>query len=448
MINTSPKRSLSYRMLLASLLLLPLFLTLGGALLMAAFKLSMETALQNQMQSQIYALMSDAEFAQGGLLMPDIAADPSFEHPTSEQFAWIVSGSELIWRSNSTQLLSDAQLSVASTLSAGEVQFVVPEGAEGAEAFYQLQHAVQWQLQGADIEVQFVVAHGKARLQSELAAFRHKMLLWLGALSLLLVATQFLITRWGLKPLSRIATELSALNTGEINQLSSDYPQEIAQVTESLNQVLQAQRQQRERYKNTLADLAHSLKTPLAIIRAEQNGLQPGVAEQVERMDNIIRHQLNRVHLGFQPLSGEIQLAPLVERVVNALSKLPDYAAQQIQMAIPEQIRLHAEQGDLMEVLGNLLENGCKYANQQLRISAVEHLSGVLITIEDDGPGIAPELRDKILQRGARADTANLGQGIGLAVVTDILSSYGAAIAIYRSKLGGAGISIDFPKLE
>lgn len=443
MTSSPPTFSLEKRILGASLVLLPAFFLVGAFMLTSAFKLSMETALQNQMQSQIYAIMSEAEVENGQLWMPPQTAEPNFTHPNSGQFAWIASQQKLLWRSDSSQLIDVPNLLTTSVFSAGSVVFYKPSD---TTAYYQIQHDVLWQEDDNNIAIRFVVAHDATALNAELAAFQYRILLWLSGLTLLLIASQLVITRWGLKPLAHVADELTSLETGQTHYLEGRYPKEISQVTDNLNQVLRAQRQQRERYKNTLADLAHSLKTPLAIIKAAQahpNSTQ--ITEQINRMDGIISHQLNRAHLGHQPLSGQVALAPLVTRIINALTKLPDYAHMDISMNITDSIRFQGETGDMMEIMGNLIENGCKYGKSQLSITATQTQTEIQICIEDDGAGITPTLRHTILQRGARADTATSGQGIGLAVVVDILSSYGGELDIYKAALGGAGVKIRLP---
>jgi len=401
----------------------------------------METALRNQMQSQVYALMSDAELEGDTLSMPELSTDPAFAQSTSGQYAWIQSASQLLWRSESSQLLPASSFTSSAQLRQGEVHFLPPTT---SIPFYRLQHDVTWQQEKSQLRLRFTVAHTQQALQSELDSFQQRMLLWLLGLSLLLTASQLMITRWGLRPLQQMAADLSALESGRIAKLSGNYPTELRPVTDSLNQVLNAQQKQRERYKNTLGDLAHSLKTPLALIKSSSL-TAPEVSEQVDRMDTIISHQLNRAHLGYQPLSGQLALPPLIERVTTALIKLPDFSHINISLDLPESLQLQAESSDMLEIIGNLMENACKYGRQQVCVSARVNPQGISILIEDDGPGIDKPLQTAILQRGARADTATLGQGIGLAVVCDILSSYGGELKISDSRLGGAALMVHLP---
>ncbi|WED22827.1 ATP-binding protein [Vibrio sp. JC009] len=165
-------------------------------------------------------------------------------------------------------------------------------------------------------------------------------------------------------------------------------------------------------------------------------------------MDNIISHHLSRAHLGYQPLAGQVAVVSVVTRLTNALTKLESYSHISVKVTIADNIRFYGEDGDLMEIMGNLIENACKYGKSCVEISAVKSEKELEIRVEDDGPGIDSHLRTSILKRGARSDTANLGQGLGLAVVTDILSSYGGALHISTSQLGGACVSFTLPGPE
>jgi two-component system, OmpR family, sensor histidine kinase PhoQ len=435
--------SLVNRLLLTSLLLLPVFMILGSLMLYSAFKTSLETALQNQMRSQAYALMSDAEFEDQTLLMPSVMAEPSFTQPSSGQFAWITGQTQPLWRSESSLLLNNAMLQPHSPITPGEVLFKIPSN---DFPYYQLMYDTRWQTEHGEQLLRFVVTHTPSALSAELASFSRQIVIWVFGLTLGLLVIQYLITHWGLHPLSQVATDLSRLESGEIQRLDGDYPRELNPVINNLNQVLSVQKNQRQRFKNTLSDLAHSLKTPLAIIQSSDHlNNSELVDEQVARMTNIISHHLSRAHLGHQPLISNVEVLPLVERLISALNKLNMYSHMDIQLNITEHVYFQGDDSDLMEIMGNLIENACKYGKSKLEVSANQSDQGLDIRIEDDGPGIDAHLRTSILKRGARSDTAGLGQGLGLAVVTDILSSYGGGLSISTSPLGGACFSLIFP---
>ena len=242
---------------------------------------------------------------------------------------------------------------------------------------------------------------------------------------------------------------------GERERLSDEHPSEMLRLTDSLNRLLDSERSQRERYRNSLADLAHSLKTPLAVLQGVSENLadEPRNREQVqvlqsqiERMSQQIGYQLQRASLRKSGLvRHRVQLGPLLDTLAGALDKVYRDKRVILERDFPEHLSLPPEQGALLELLGNLLENAYRLCLARVRISARQQDGGYELRVEDDGPGIPPDQRQRILQRGERLDTQHPGQGIGTAVVMDILDSYGGSLALDDSELGGACFRIRLP---
>jgi len=279
----------------------------------------------------------------------------------------------------------------------------------------------------------------------------------------LLLLMQFLLLRWGLSPLHKMAIALKEIEVGDKDQLEGLYPRELRGVTNNLNLLIDKERKQQARYRTTLGDLAHSLKTPLAVIsgvmqnlsRQSVVGKQPDteqqlhtVEEQLERMNQIVTYQLQRAvqtqHVS--ALSRQVNVAQSAQRVLDALSKVYADKAMRIESHFDKDVRFYGDERDLMELLGNIFDNAFKYGKSSVRAGAsyIADGKGLCITIEDDGPGIPKNKQEFVLQRGARADTLVQGQGIGLAVVTDIVGSYKGEIRVSDSELGGARIDIRF----
>ena len=204
-------------------------------------------------------------------------------------------------------------------------------------------------------------------------------------------------------------------------------------MSRNLNRVLEAESVQRERYKQTMADLAHSLKTPLAVLKSTDK--MSDMHEQVERMDQIIGYQLNRAIISRTTgyVGPEVDLKAQAKRLASAIGRV--YPQVTFEWAFPKYpINLRMDEKDLMEVLGNLIENACKYGRTRVRISADRYAFSVC----DNGDGISPRDYERVLQRGIRLDNLDRGQGIGLAVVSDIVHSYDFELKIATSDLGGA----------
>ena len=207
--------------------------------------------------------------------------------------------------------------------------------------------------------------------------------------------------------------------------------------------------------RNTLDNLAHSLKTPLAAIRAvlseqKSSATTARVEAQIERMNDIVRYQLRKpatIHtetlgVGSVPVNRELT------RLVEGLTKVYTEKNPQIELDVTEGMRFHGDTGDFLEVAGNLLDNACKWCKQKVRLTirSLEQgnvdSGGMSLTVEDDGPGIPEQAADALLQRGMRLDESAPGHGIGLAVVKEIAASYGGEVTIAESELGGAAITV------
>jgi two-component system sensor histidine kinase PhoQ len=212
------------------------------------------------------------------------------------------------------------------------------------------------------------------------------------------------------------------------------------------------------RYRNTLSDLAHSLKTPLAVMRSqlesggEGESLRWTVLEQVGRMDEIVAYQLSRAATsGHQTFAAPLPIEPYAEEIVRSLEKVYAHKSVLCEFDISPAARFHGDQGDLLELLGNLLENAFKWARRRVLLSATMlpggsgRRSAMELVVEDDGPGVAEDNVEYLLQRGVRGDERVQGHGIGLAIVQDILRAYQGEVHVTRSQtLGGARFAIRF----
>ena len=248
-----------------------------------------------------------------------------------------------------------------------------------------------------------------------------------------------------MKPLRKMALDIKQIESGQKNKLSKNYPIELRGLSHNLNTLIETEKQQRERYHNTLADLAHSLKTPLAVIQAElesdrgANDKEVLINEQSKRMQEIITHQLQRAVIATpNQLRNKISVAEPIKKINGALTKVYADKNISIEQEVATNTTFQGDQRDLMEIVGNITDNACKACNRSVEIKA--HMNGnkLIIEIHDDGPGIPKEQQAHILKRGQRLDSMTSGQGIGLDVVRDIIISYEGELEIHDSPLGGA----------
>jgi two-component system sensor histidine kinase PhoQ len=272
--------------------------------------------------------------------------------------------------------------------------------------------------------------------------------------AVLLLAVQGAVLRWSLAPLRQVAEDLSAIESGEHQQLEGHYPREMRGLTDNLNALLAGQREHLDRHRHTLSDLAHSLKTPLAVIRGEMEKapspaeLPALIGEQVRRMSEIVDYQLQRAATsGRLPLSAPLSVAAAARKIGGSLNKVYADKGVNCQIQVAEDADFHGEEGDLLEVLGNLLDNAYKWCKQRVLVTAnLDQDGGLRLSVEDDGPGITPQKAEAVLQRGVRGDSSSPGYGIGLAIVQDIVRVYGGKLQIEKSPaLGGAKITLALP---
>ncbi len=440
-------RSLEGRLRLASCLVLPLILGLTSVILDQAFKRSLDAAAQERLRIYTYILMGAAEAGGGQLWMPAALQEPRFNQPGSGLVGAIHNRSgKLLWQS--TSALGERQEAPPLPPRAGENIFTH----DRPDRFI-YSYRVLWETEdGKRSEFLFSTQEISDSYRAELSAFRLHLWGGLGLLAALLLIAQGMVLRWGLRPLNRLATDLQQIESGAHDDLPGHYPHEITPVTRNLNLLLQTERRQRERYRNTLTDLAHSLKTPLAVLRNLPGGPEAAaIDEQIERMDQIISHQLGRsVTTPAHPLQQAVAVLPAIKRIGQALQKV--YRDKEVRFDVcGDEPTFRGDERDLMEILGNLIDNAFKYGGNHIRVSTEILPDRFEIIVDDNGAGIAPQLHDVILQRGTRADSLAPGQGIGLSVVRDILSGYQGSLRIATPQangLGGARFIVTLPRAD
>lgn len=444
--------SLQTRLLLAASLVLAAFLGLTGVALDRAFRESAEAALRDRLQTHVYALLAAAELAPGGQLrLPETLPDTRFATPASGLYAQVFDGAgRTIWSSASALGLA---LTLPSDVDAGARRY--GELRIGEATAIALGFGTAWEAQdGRLLPFTFSVAEDLGSLDAEVAAFRRTLWSWLGGAAVLLLLVQGSILRWGLRPLRRVGRELGAIERGERERLGDDFPAELAPLTRGINRFIAQEQARLQRYRNALGDLAHSLKTPLALLRGQLGDARgaPGgddATSEVDRMAEIIEYQLQRAATaGRRPLVAPLTLQPIVSRVTASLDKVHRDKGVSCAVDVAPGLRYRAEEGDLYELLGNLLDNAYKWCTQRVVVHARMAAAGdaLVLVVEDDGPGLPDAVAVDLPVRGRRADSATPGHGIGLAMVADLVSAYDGSMRAGRGELGGARIEVRLPE--
>ncbi len=452
--------SLSSRLLISVSVLLLLFFGATIAVLDSAFTEAGEQARRDILDGHLVALLAAAEPGDDGeLALPDRLREPRFGRIGSGLYGELRDmDGEVLWRSRSALGLVIPDGVVPDL---GEQLFARESLVDGTPLLT-LSLGVDWEFdEDAFKPYVFKVAESLDSFNSQIARFRRQLFGWFAAVALtMLLAFSFLL-RGMMRPLRKIETEIGEIEGGSRVSLSSEFPTELTGVARNMNLLIDSERARSDRYRNTLDNLAHSLKTPLAAMRAllnDRKGKQFGdrFDEQIERMDEIVRYQLRKTaasvadNLVLKPVLVEKEVARLIEGLGKVYhDKGPDF-----EVRIESGMQFRGDTGDFLELAGNLLDNACKWCEQRVRLTAVPSVgalgiaSGMVLTVSDDGPGFPQDAADALLQRGMRLDESTPGHGIGLAVVKEIARSYGGRLSINTSDLGGAEITVSIPPMS
>ncbi len=442
-------KSIKSRLTLVSMVVLVVFMVLTAIALERAVVKRALQAEEDGLQLLIYSILAAVDRDASGLSITvsgDRLFEPSLVTRDSGLYASLFDDARReIWHSESTTI----QFPPIERLEIGEWRFEIAE--HQATPYFRLGFSLQWpdrdnRLQRYDI----AVWRNAVDYFTQLNRFRQTLWAWLVVTTLLLLVVMYLVMRWSLRPLQAIGQEVKAIEDQKQEGFELEYPTEIAPLTENLNILLKREQYQRQRYRNAMDDLAHSLKTPLAVLTglSDQSSLEAAqmesLREQTERMNQIVSYQLQKAtSVSDIRISRPVDLVTIVNKLVAALEKVYQEKGIRVEMDLPQQMLLRIDEGDCLEVVGNLLDNAFKYGRNRVLISAREVAENTsLLVVEDDGGGLDDSEIEQILNRGTRLDEATEGQGIGLAVVADIVESYNMGLAFGKAGCGGLGVTL------
>jgi two-component system, OmpR family, sensor histidine kinase PhoQ len=442
--------SLSRRLLVSVSVPLALFFGIMMWVLDGGFRALSERSLQEVLDSEMVALIAAAEpQPNGGYAPAPHALDPRLATPRSGVYAEIRSQLHR-WRSPSTAGL-DADF--GGLLPRGERDLVYATW--GHERVAIDSRAIQFEDDPNGTRgLTFSVAVSLSPYEEQVWRFRQELIGWFIGLMLVLLLALAALLRWVLSPLRRMEREINEVEEGRSETLGGGYPRELSGVATNLNALLTGERKRVARYRDTLGNLAHSLKTPLAVMRAAlpHQGTAGPMAGEIDRMSGIIEHQLKRAAASGGALLGAapVDVAQVGAELRTALLKVYAGKDLSIELAIAPAAQFIGDRGDLTELLGNLLDNACKWCRSRVRLGAATVLNAgprerLSLVVEDDGPGISAADRARLGQRGVRTDEKVPGHGIGLAMVQDTVDMYGGTLAIDNSPLGGARFALRLP---
>jgi two-component system sensor histidine kinase PhoQ len=447
--------SISRQLVIAVAVPLLLSFALTIVALDGIFRDSAMRALRERLEQEVVSLVTAAELTDAERMdLQLLDPESRLSRRRSGQYAAVrAANGRNLWTSPS---LAGLPVNFGAPVSKGQVSFFTTTLADGTELGI-LNRGLEWNYApGNDAELVFSVAEDLSGQDARLTHFRRQLCAWFGGLAVLLLAVLGGLLRRVLRPVRRLEQEIAEVDSGERAQLGDGYPRELAGVARSLNALLGSEQRRIRRYRDTLGNLAHSLKTPLAVIRtalAGDAGHRSGVDREIDRIAQIVDRQLQRAAMSGGATLGQaaVPVASVIAELRAAMRKVHARKDLVIEADVAADAGFVGDRGDLLELLGNLLDNACKWCGSTVRVQA--RLDAVLpparcltIRVEDDGPGIAPDNRRRVLDRGVRADERAPGHGLGLAMVADTVALYGGELLISESpSLHGACLSLALP---
>ena len=425
--------SLSNRLLGGLLLWLIISLGLGIWALSSGFRNAAEKAFDARLTAYLYNLVVSGK---DGLENLRPLGDPRFEQPLSGWYWQVSEGTKAIRRSRS---LWDAEITLFYHNPDNQIIYRRISGPKG-EALRLAER--DFFLPGKDDGLHFIIAASIVELEAEIAAFDRLLLFFSGGLAGVFLIGAFIQVGFGLRPLRFLTREIAAVKAGSQEKLNENYPKEINLLAKTLNQLLEEYAALLERARKAAGDLAHGLKTPIAVIGLEVEkplGADKEICQvQLATMRRFIDHHLAKAATSGSLSRGEIELNALISQIIGVLRQ--QYAERNLEIILkaPQKVSFLGDREDWEEMLGNLLENAAKWAKSRVEIC----LNPGEICIDDDGPGIPVGKREEVLNRGQRLDQSTPGSGLGLSIANDIAGVYRLQLGLEGSELGGVRVRL------
>lgn len=440
------KSSLHSRFAIGTVLLFIVFSALTAIILDRTFHRTLLTSEENRLKGILYSFLSIMDVRDDGTVAISPESLQTFQSNSKNISVFIYDeGSKRIWSSS-----EEDPRPVSRIPKVGEWIF---EEFTRMNSTLALEFGLSWETgeEGKEWKYALQLVDSGETYRMAMSKFRNILWMWLSASSLGLLIIQLLLLKWGFRPLRKLANEVALIEKGEQHKFEHVYPSELSLLTTNINSLLRHERSQQVRYRQSLDNLAHALKTPLAALKnlssqkSEDTKLLHDLNEQVTRAKEIVDYQLRKAAtVGKNPFTTPIHIRKIVEQIARSIEKVYAHKKIQVSLDIPSDATIQIDEGDFFELVGNIVENAAKYGKSQVKISFDTNHPAALL-VEDDGPGFENEKMLAIIQRGVRLDQRIEGSGIGLSVVYEIVTSLGGNLELGRSPaLGGALIKVRF----
>ena len=442
------RNSLALRLVAGAAVWCALWLSAGGYALSALFGNTVERNFDARLGVLLEGVVAGSELNAGGELelRPQLG-EPRFEQPLSGWYWQIGDGVRVLRRSSS---LWDATLPAA--LAPGQLAAARDVAGPEGQPLRLLVRAII--LPGADAPLLYAVAGDRREIELDRQNFNRLLSLALGVLFVGVIGAVLVQVRFGLEPLRRMGRALGAIRGGASARLEGDFSAEIEPLATELNALLDHNEALVERARTHVGNLAHGLKTPLSVLTNEARRSEGPLAELVGRQVALMRRQVDH-HLARARaiatgsiLGARTEVLPVLGDLERTLDRIYADKALAIEIACPPGLAFRGARQDLEEMLGNLLDNACKWAAAKVTVRAESAGEHVQIAIEDDGPGLPAPRRAEVLERGRRLDEQMPGTGLGLAIVADLAQLYGGRLVLDTAAGSGLQALLFLPAAE
>jgi signal transduction histidine kinase len=451
--------SLAARLIAAAAIWTMLGLAVGGYVLSSAFRSAVldnfDSRLSGDMDGLIAAAQPDND---GGVVLQDRFVNRQFDRVYSGLYYQIKPVAPGQPGGQISHSLFDHGITPTAEKKSGTLTYGHAAGPEN-QVLRVLSRRVEFPIDSTPDQNDsrayiFMVAGDLAAVDAESSAFNGTLIGSFVLLGLGLVVAILLQVRIGLLPLRRLKDALHRIRDGKAQQLEGNFPAEIAPLAEELNSLIEHSAEIVARARTHVSNLAHFLKTPLSVLASEADAAPGALGEQVHRQVDVMRRQVDhylaraRAAGSVNVLGNRTQLQPVLHDLARVLTRIHAARDIVIDADCPPAIYFRGERQDLEEMVGNLMDNAGKWAKSRVRVCAQLHGARLVLTVEDDGPGLSPEERSKVGERGERLDETVPGSGLGLAIVRDISRLYAGFLALEESELGGLKTVLTLPALQ
>lgn len=453
--------SLALRLFISATVISGAVLTITGFALHSVYRDAVERAFDQRLDVYLKTIVADvANSATGSMPEPTTLGDPLFNFPISGWYWQITRTDGAAPQVKTSRSLPEGKLPLLFEREGRSDVSGLREGYAKGPADQNLRIVERVVDLGEDGRYAVAVAADAGEIEEEVQAFDRALELTLAVLGGAFLLTLVFQVLFGLRPLKRMLAALHDVRTGQADRIVGDYPVEIAPLAAEVNALIETNREIVERARTHVGNLAHALKTPISVLQneaaraaAQGDPLAAKVGEQAEIMTGQVAHHLERARMAARAsvVTTVEEVGPIVGKLAGTLAKVYRGRGIEVEAEVADGVRFRGERQDLEEILGNLVDNGCKWARSlvEIAVAPVPGMAGERdyfeITIDDDGPGLTPEQQAEALKRGKRLDETRPGSGLGLSIVSELAGLYGGRLGLDRSPLGGLRCVVRLP---